>query len=353
MRRRRLALLAIASLTALVVAFAGKARAEDDEPDLYYDWSTMKLAADHLPEGWKLIQGASDLGGDQRLALHEGITESGKEAANDPQMGDAFLQSIDVGDGKVATVALVDVKSKAQAFLKALKPRAEKAAWALREMGAPARLLLVAAPEDVKARVVAVQSTWAARMLATSAVERFDEHLANRAEPLAKAALAIEPGAARAHMALGLVKKDMLGQGSAPEAWDAVIAEFRAATDEKAAIPLSERETAQTRGELGLALLERKNANEEARDVLAKSVAGGALIDPQNALINRYNLACAHGRLKEIDPAFEQLKTTLEDNKKVHFQGLDWQNDHDFDNLHGDPRWEELKKSFPKPSGGD
>ena len=86
--------------------------------------------------------------------------------------------------------------------------------------------------------------------------------------------------------------------------------------------------------------------------MLAKAVKGGALLDPRKAVINLYNLACAHGRLKELDPAFERLNAALEANAKAPVGGIDFRNDKDFENLHGDPRWEGLTKKYP-PAGGD
>src|SRR5689334_9978087 len=97
-----------AAWAAVVVAVGAlaprDARAEEEPP--VYDASSMKLAADALPEGWKLVEGASDVGGDQREAIHAAVVDAAKEAGTETPS--KHLVSIDAG-GRAATVALVDV----------------------------------------------------------------------------------------------------------------------------------------------------------------------------------------------------------------------------------------------------
>jgi hypothetical protein len=351
MQHARRSIAAAAVLGALaVLGVPPPAAAEEEAPAVYFDWSDVKLTAAAVPEGWKLVTGGADTGSDQREALYEAVREAAKESGLDSTATDSLLQTIECPGGKVATVALVDVKGKPGGLPAALEARAKKAEFAYRTLGTPARLLLVAAPADLRDEVVAVQAKWAGGRLAAKAWSAHESRLFDRAESLAKAALALEPTAAPAHMTVGFLRVAEAEQAG-PESWKPVVTSLRAAIDAKAAFPLSEREAAHVRGVLGLAMLQTKEGDAEARDVLAKAVEKAALLEPREALINRYNLACAHGRLKELDAAFEHLAAVLEQNSKSPLVRLDWRKDEDFANLRADPRWAALDTKHPASGG--
>jgi tetratricopeptide (TPR) repeat protein len=254
---------------------------------------------------------------------------------------------------------LIDLDEKSDGALAALKAAAAAKGWALEAMGAPTRLLVVSAPADVLPKAVEVQRAYAARMLAVKASGAYENRVFRRAFTFAQTVLALDPKHAGGHLivgrlmaAEGIQAKQAEGE-KADEIIAAAVKHLRAAFAKDATGTLSAGERASGLGELGLALLYTKKADAEARDALKEAVAGTFDTASEGA-IARYNLACAHGRLKEIDAAFEHLALVLaaETKSPGNAQLLQaWQKDEDFTNLHGDPRWAELVKQYPAPAG--
>jgi hypothetical protein len=181
----------------------------------------------------------------------------------------------------------------------------------------------------------------------------YEARLWGRAASLSKAALAVEPGTASARLVVAYLSRLEMTADSDAASWRRLADAFLAALDEKATIPASPREKAMARGDAGGALLMTKDAaaDAQARDLLKKAVEDAALVGREEGLGFRYNLACAHGRLKEIDAAFEHVSPVLEEQAKRPMQGLaHWRVDPDFESLHADPRWAKLLEKYP-PSG--
>ena len=130
---------------------------------------------------------------------------------------------------------------------------------------------------------------------------------------------------------------------------------LRAAVAKEATGTLGKGDRAKALSKLGYAYLEKEKSgpSTEARDALKEAVGAVADLDSEEATIARYNLACAHARLKEIDDAFKNLTTMLEENAKDPSNGsLKWQDDVDFTNLKADPRWAALAKKYPQTEHG-
>lgn len=345
-------------------SFAPTVRAEDAEgPEGHGEMGEpehsaydMALAAAGLPEGWKLVPSAE--GAADENALKDAVVATVKDSIK-PDAVHFVMRSATTPDGKKAVFALVDLDEKAPKAVDALGAAAAAKGWTVRTLGAPTRLLVVAAPADVAAKATEVQTAYAARMLAVKASAALENRNARRAFLLGRAVLALDGKHAVGHMVVGQL---LLGEGTqakqaqgdgADELLAKAVVHLRAAVAKDATGTLTPGERATTLGELGLGLLYTKKADAEARDVLKEAVAG-TFDSPRTAAVARYNLACAHGRLKELDAAFKELATVLEAESKSPADGQllgAWRADEDFTNLRADPRWAELEKKYPAPGG--
>lgn len=358
---RRAVVAAFASLAAVsaAVVAAPVARAEgEEEMPVEHSAYDMALAEGALPEGWTLLKSAD--GAADENALKDAILAIAKEKGAAADKLHFVTRSASAADGK-AVFALLDLDARADAFSIALKEAAGGKGWAFRAMGAPTRLLVVAAPEAVREKAVGVQTAWAAKMLAVKSSSALEARNGPRAILMAKTALAIDPKSAGANSVIGRMMAGEAIQAAqhqgeaAAEMLKKAIDTLRLSVSKEATGGLTPGERAATLGELGLALLYVKGAkaDEEARDVLKEAV-GLPFDEPRVGTIARYNLACAYGRLKDLDSAFKELTATLEANAKSPVSGIGdgWRQDADFENLKADPRWAELEKKFPA-SGGD
>jgi hypothetical protein len=242
----------------------------------------------------------------------------------------------------------VDLFVEPTKFLTAFRAKGEKAGFAVRELGSSARLAVVAAPAEVREEVVATQVRAAGRALATQAYSALDNDV-ETARALAKVSLVLEPGAALPRLVFGLAEMSAVDndEGARTKA----IAEIKASLSESATPPLEPKARVVALGNLGGALLYVKTpeADAEGRDTLKKAVEDPAAKELAKPVIAgyRYNLACAHGRLKELDAAFPALRAVLEVDKESALRGIShWRKDPDFDNIRADPRWKELLKDF-------
>lgn len=353
-------------LTALVVAafallcpvvVAPVVRAEDaaEEPaEAEHSQHDVRLSADGLPEGWKLV-GSAEAAPDE-AALKDAIVETAKAKPGQVHVLGASATS---PDGKKAVFALVDLDAVLPASVAALKGAAEGKGWAVVGMGHATRWLVVAAPAELRAKAVEVQVAYATRMLGIRATSALGAGNGARAVALARAILAMDPKHAVGNYVMGAAASGEANELRMREADDAAavlgkaIAYMKAAVAKDATGTLTAGERAACLGELGLALLFTKKADAEARDYLKEAVAG-TFDEPRSATVARYNLACAHGRLKELDEAFAALTASLEaDAKAGDGAGITriWRADEDLASLKQDPRWTELEKKFPAPAG--
>ena len=356
----RRSFLLVATAIALVAGGLA-ARAEDpaeaESADAEHSQYDLRLAADGLPEGWALV-GSAEAATDEAALKDAVIAAMKAPAAKVHVLG----RSATTPDGKKAVFALVDLDEAMPEALAALKAAAEGKGWAVEAMGHARRWVVVAAPADVRAKAVEVQKAYAVRMLGVRATSAMSAGSGPRALALGRAILAMDPKSAIGNFVSGRLVTNEALQVKAREgdAADAILAQgialLKAAVAKDATGTLSAGERATCLSELGLALLYTKKADAEARDVLKEAVAG-TFDEPREATLARYNLACAHGRLKELDAAFAELGAVLvAETKAASGHGESqllgaWRADEDFTNLRADARWAELDKKYPADGG--
>lgn len=354
----RLPALVVAAFALLVpVAVAPVVRAEDaaaEPAEAEHSQHDVRLSADGLPEGWKLV-GSADAAPDE-AALKDAILATSKAK---PALVHVLGASATSPDGKKAVFALVDLDASMPDAVAALKGAAEGKGWAVVGMGHATRWLVVAAPAEIRAKAVEIQVGYAARMLGIRATSAMGAGNGPRAAALAGAILAMDPKQAVGHFVMGRLLSSEAAQTRERQGDDAdallakSITHLKAAVSKEATGTLTAGERATCLGDLGLALLFTKKSDAEARDVLKEAVAG-TFDEPREGTIARYNLACAHGRLKELDAAFAALAASLEaDTKAGDSAGIAriWRADEDLTSLKQDPRWADLEKKFPAPAG--
>lgn len=332
---------------------AAPAPADAEPAEAVHSQYDVRLAAEGLPAGWKVVP-SGEAAADE-AALRDAIlgAVAGEHGKRIHLLGRSVLSP----EGKKAVLCLVDLDAALPAVVAALDRAAAEKGWAVGALGHSTRRVVVAGPEEVRGAALDAQKTFAARMLGVKATSAMTGGNGERAFAFARAALAIDGKHAAGHYVAGVL---LTGEGlqlKAREADDADpllqrgVAHLRAALGKDASGPLSAGERAAAGGELGLALL-HLHADAEARDVLKAAVAG-TFDDLRHGIIARYNLACAHGRLKELDDAFAHLERSLKEAKERGVRILStWRDDADFANLKGDPRWAALEQAFPDADGG-
>ena len=264
------------------------------------------------------------------------------------------MRSAAAEDGAKAHFALYDLGEPSATFVDALKAEAAKKGWVVREMGTARHGLVTAAPEALREKAVAAAVACAVAAPDRRALGALEVGDGETAIGRARIALAIDPKSAGANYIVGLaIKQFVLGRRQPVEGLDPAIRHFRASLDKGATHPLAVRETVLAKGNLGQTILNKGGPSEEARTWIKEAVAGIAEIPYDFGIGLRYDLACAHGRLKELDDAFKLLTAVLEDVRKEPVEGIEdlWRKDPDFDNLKADERWKKLLEKFPEAGG--
>jgi hypothetical protein len=319
--------------------------APEEEVSVEHTSYDMAMADGGLPQGWTLGEGDEAVKAEN--ALKDAVFALAKTAGVSEEGIHGVARSAKTPAG-LAVLLLVDLEQVEAAFAKDLAAAATKAGWEVRTMGARTRLLVVAAPADVRAAAVEAQSRWAARMLAMKAWSAIAEYgNLDRGLLLARAALAMDAKSAGANHVLGRVAMDQAQRSGDAKGFGTAVERLRAAVASDASSPLAGSQAVAALGDLGGALLLLGGNDAAARDVLKKAVAGAAEVERAPALGHRYNLACAHGRLKELDEAFAGLGAVLAEHAKDPIRGIDhWREDPDFANLKSDPRWAKLLETY-------
>ena len=341
-------LLRLAPLAALAVALAAAPVARAEGEDAEHGRDLMALTSESLPSGWTLLPEDAAPATDGAKALVAAVAAASKEAAVPDTERELLVQALRTPAGP-ATVVLLDVFVDPAKLLAALRAAAEKGGFTVVEMASPARLALVAAPAEVREEVVAVQRRAAARQIAEAAIASLESRDGERAADLAKTSLSFEPGAALPRLALGIAGSS--GWTESEAARTKSIAEIEASLAPAAAPPLSPRLRAVALRHLGAVLLYVKTpeADAKGRDALKRALEepGAKEVSKDETAGWRYDLACAHARLRELDPAFAALRAALVQDKESPLRGIaHWREDPDFTNLKADPRWAEILKEF-------
>jgi hypothetical protein len=336
---------------------ASHARAEDtpgsEKP------APPKFGAEHLaltkeallPKGWTLrAEGSPPADAEGTIAA--AVKDAAKGAGADPEALTVVARSVAGPNGATATFVLIDADEKTADVAKAVSAAAAKRGWAFRAMAAPSRLLVASAPADARDALVGVQVKWSAQGLA----ERAQAVLETR-DPLgciavSRAALQLDPKNAYAHVTLSDPLWGLAQLKQPRASFEPAIKELRGAFAADASYPLPPKVAVAKRGHLAYMLLV-EGQSAEARDILLEVVKHGDLAG-ESHWNNRYNLACAHAKLKEKDAAFAELTAVIERHAKEPVFGIEgWYVDADFENLRDDPRWKALVEKYPDPNADD
>lgn len=314
----------------------------------------VALTAAGLPEGWKVAP--TDVPLAEEKALLDGITAAATEA-KEPDVVPLTLAFL-TPEGKTVVVALAESLRDPTAFATSAQAAAAKNGWSYRDLGTPARVVLVSGPQAAREQALAAQVATAVRFLAKRAAEILDTWRAGQGSPIpayvfSQGVLNIDPKHAPSHLIKGDMILRMEANGRAGALVEDAVVHFRAALDKQATSPLSGDPLVEAHGLLGESLLRLKPPQDaQGRDALKEAVKRlpGSKVRREIGLRFLYNLACAHGRLKETDEAFARLTTFLEDMAKATDAKPDqgWRTDPDFASLRDDPRWAELVKKYPE-----
>jgi tetratricopeptide (TPR) repeat protein len=289
---------AVAALLAFAV-LGVPLHAEEDLPA--YGAADLALDADGVPEGWELLEEAEGTPGAALEAWAAGVAGAAGLDAADLLFETRVLRPV---DGPAGTLLLVEADAPGDVLLGALEGAAREAGHLVRAMGHPSRLLVVAAPEEIRPRLMALEVTYAVRTLSRLAYERLEAGSRLAALAYARQVTRIDRTAGMPWAVLGLAS---LQAGESDDGIEAL----RRAFAKGGTLAPAGRLALNAHAALGTALLQQKDPEvvHEARDALAKAVALEADADRRDAPhVNRYNLACAHALAGEADAALAELE---------------------------------------------
>ena len=352
---RRPFAVAFAFLSLLAFSFAPPARAGDevppeDESGFGYSNEDVAIADAGLTDGYKVATGAE---ADALVkSTKESLTAFVKEKGAGEVLDGVTARVVTCPEGGQVVLGLVDLNSRSEPLEKALAEAAAAKGWTVRAVGTPKNWIVASGPEAPRAKVVAAQVAFAAQMLATKSSSAIEDANGPLAGAMARIAYRIDPKNARANLITGSFMQAQAAQAEDKAMMDDAIARFRAALAKDATGTLTPREATSARGELAGSLLQKSGPSTEARDLLKEALKSLDAVPRDVGIGYRYNLACAHARLKELDEAFPPLEKALADNKEKPIQGIShWRKDPDFEPLKGDPRWAKLLETYPDDSG--
>jgi hypothetical protein len=323
------------------------------DPERFAEFSSrsIALAPAALPEGWTLLDATTE--GAEGPALEAAL----RAVVADVGLGESAVLHVErralaAPGGEKAHVAILDLEKPAPDLLDALRVAGKPKGWFVREAGTARHLLVVAAPEAIRERVVELQGAFAVHLLVVAMDGALARGQGLTAVGYGRIALAFEPKLAKARYLVGITAKQIaLGKRPTGDLGPA-IEHLTAALADDAVKPLGLRDRVSALGNLGQAWLNRGGHDAPARDLLKKAVGDVGAVDRTWGIAFRYDLACAHGRLKELDAAFELLGAVLADHAKEPVEGIEdlWRKDPDFTNLREDPRWRGLLAKHPETS---
>lgn len=305
---------------AIVLLCAPLARAEDEpaEPLVEvpsYSVSDLAPGADERPASWRSATVAGAIP-DSAPSVQR-MFELAVTSSVDAERVNARCLPLLKGEGASlakGVLVLVDVDEGPAAFRTALDAAATANGWRVRELGSPMRLGIVWGSPDAAATELADwQAALAVTKLSQLAFDRVvaagqagDREEFQAATRLLDSAGGILPSAGIYHALKGrLVHR----QGT-----ELALEHFRKALADGAPAPAPARWAVQAAFELGQMLLLRgsKDVEAEALTVLEKAVQWEAeAANPFMRFGNRYNLACAHARVGQVDKAFPHLEESL------------------------------------------
>jgi tetratricopeptide (TPR) repeat protein len=378
------------TLSAVVLVLSlglSAALAAGDPPT--FSVESLAPKADDMKDGWALVEGGA--AADQPCAAT--LMEIATGVGLDDMAFYVEARRLKTPAGATVDVAWVDIDTDPTTVRKAIDQAAGERGWAVRELSTPYRLLVVGGSGQAQESALRHQQEHVIRRFVTMAETRLEaraRHADDMREAEAAARSFLERGRAVGVDAAAL---DVLDAFLHWRAWSVANGEKQSqeaklkkdANDEKAkeaaakAKATADAEEAQflqlaskgfapgravqplgwlpvsVAGRAGGMLLEKKDASvlTEAVRLLDAAVAvEGRSPNADLAYANRYNLACAHARLGNLDKAFEYLEGALElgatrppfafGSSFVHLRDKD----DDMAPLRKDERWEPLIEKY-------
>lgn len=291
-------------LGSVLLLLASPVVAGDEPPP--FGASDLALEEEGLLDGWEIVY--EDIEGTPGEAIEQWIVRVATGAGLEE---DALFTEIRILDGPedvAATIAVVEVEGDLGGLPKALAQQGKGLGYAVRPLGHPTRLLVVAAPEAVRSKVIDMQVDYAVGILARLAFERLEAGSYVGAQAFARGARVIDAKAGAPLVVLGMV-------ATKESQWDEAIEAFRIGFGKSAQKKAKGRMAMRGYAHYGYACLQKKDVehDREGRDALEKCVALEENAGPKDPkFIQRYNLGCAHARLNEVDRALEQLEMALQ-----------------------------------------
>jgi hypothetical protein len=345
---RRPFAVAFAFLSLLAFSFAPPARAGDevppeDESGFGYSNEDVAIADAGLTDGYKVATGAE---ADALVKSTKGEPDrvrQGEGGRRGPRRRDRARGDVPRGRAGGARARRLNSRSEPSRLAEAAAAKGWTVGPSARRRTGSSR----PAPRR-RARRWSRRSRVRGADVATKSSSAIEDANGPLAGAMARIAYRIDPKNARANLITGSFMQAQAAQAEDKAMMDDAIARFRAALAKDATGTLTPREATSARGELGGALLNKGGPSAEARDLLKEAVKSLDAVPRDVGIGYRYNLACAHARLKELDEAFPPLEKALADNKEKPIQGIShWRKDPDFEPLKGDPRWAKLLETYP------
>lgn len=340
-----------------------------------YSIEYLMPGEDEDPEGWKLVDA------DKATAdapTEDGLTALAEGLGLDDDSFYVETTGLKKGDGVVG-VALVDVEKNVYAFHDALKAAGASAGWRIKELGSPARLLVLGGTSALLAQAEEALVEHAIYRLGRMAMDRMNGRAAledvgpKTALHYREAIDSLVPNTGIAHAITGRIHHIKANKA----VWqhkikDAKVdkAENKIATDflEKAladGVKFPPRKSIRVwvGGTLGSLLLELKDKSLVATATRALEIAVESEKDAmqqQQRYSNRYNLACGYALGGQTQKALDTLALALETMKSIKprvarqsWEGIE--KDKDFDSIRNDPRFSKIYADGepPKPKHWD
>ncbi len=292
---------------ALGIVFAPASVAEDPPS---YGAADLVLEEDGLEAPWEIV--FDELPGTPGEALEPWVLDVAKACGVSEDDMLCEVRILKGPEDAAATILVAEIDGDPKTLVETLEARGKAQGYVVRALGHPSRVLVLAAPEAFRDKLLKLQTEYAVSSLTKQGWERFQQKSMVGAATFAKGARKMDPKAGAPMVLLGMVATN---QGQFDEAIEA----FRVGFGKGVTVPAEGRFAMRGYAHYGYACLEKKGEHfKEGREAFQKCVELESEGDPKEdpLFIQRYNLACAHARLKEVDQALMQLELSLEMGRK-------------------------------------
>lgn len=285
--------------------------AEEEPPP--FGASDLVLEDEGLAEGWEIVY--EEVPGTPGDALGEWVVQVATSCGLEEDAIFTEIRILKGPDDAGATIAVVETDGDPKSFPSTLEQRGKGLHYAVRTLGHPTRLLVVAAPEAHREAVEAMQVEYAVSILSRLGFERLTAGSQLGAIAFARGAREIDKRAGAPLVVLGMAAAKL-------EKWDEAVEAFRAGFADGVTIPAEGRVAMRGNAFFGYALLKLTDQpSPEAVKVLERAVALEEHAEREDTTFaTRQNLARAYVRTGQLDKAFAMLEKALEQGK-IHLGG--------------------------------